>query len=129
MKNVKIGSKILKAARILGVLTLISSGFNIFFQYIPMSTMSKELMSVFGSLMNIKWLLPLVAITEIVGGLLFVLSKTRALGEIILLPVLIGVTLHHLVYDVAWGIIGYILLLITLLSIIDNSDKYKSLVQ
>lgn len=53
--------------------------------------------------------MPLIAITEIVGGLLLILPKTRASGAILLLPVMLGITVHHLAYDVFGGVIGYIL--------------------
>ena len=46
--------------------------------------------------MEIGWLLPLVAVVEITGGLLVIFPKTRALGAIIILPVMVGIVLHNL---------------------------------
>ncbi len=128
MRKVKLGNKILKVACILSGLMLINSGLNIFFHYMPMPQMSEELASVFGSLTHIKWLLPMVAITELIGGILLILPKTRALGAIVLLPVMLGATIHHLAYDVSGGIVGYILFTIIILTIIENREKYKPLV-
>lgn len=121
-------SKILKILCILCGIMMINSGLNIFFNYMPLPQMSKELMSVFGSLMNVKWIMPLVAITEIVGGLLLILPKTKALGAILLLPVMLGITVHHLSYDVSGGIIGYILFSIIIFTIVENKHKYAPMV-
>lgn len=81
MGKAKIESKILKIACILCGLMLINLGLNIFFRYMPMPQMSKELMSVFGLLMHVKWLLPLVFIIEIVGGIRIILSTSKGTGS------------------------------------------------
>lgn len=74
--------------------------------------------------------MPLVGIVEIVGGLLFIFPKTRALGAIIILPVMVGIILHVFTKDqssMGMGIAG-VLFLINLWIIIDNKEKYKALV-
>lgn len=91
----------------------------------PMPQMSEELMAAFGSIMNVKWILPLVGIAEIVGGLLLAIPKLRALGALVLLPVLVGIVCHHLTYDAAGGMIGYILFAIAVWVIIENRKKYQ----
>ena len=36
-----------------------------------------------------------ITITEIVGGLLVLLPKTRAVGALVMLPIIIGILAHH----------------------------------
>lgn len=45
------------------------------------------------SVYGIKWLLPLIAVAEIIGGILVIISKNKALGAIIIFPVMVGVLL------------------------------------
>jgi len=53
-------------------------------------------MKVMGAIMKIGWLFPLIAVAEITGGVLFITNKFRALGAIILFPVLVGILLTHI---------------------------------
>ena len=90
-----------------------------------------EQMKVFEAFNQLYWLMPLVGAVEIVGGLLFIFPKTRALGSIIILPVMVGIILHVFTLDkstMGMSIAG-ILFFINLWMIIDNKDKYKALVK
>jgi uncharacterized membrane protein YphA (DoxX/SURF4 family) len=75
-------------------LMFINSGLNKFFNYMPMpKDMPEASMKMFTAIMEIKWLMPLIGTAEIVGGILFILPKYRALGALILFPVLVGILL------------------------------------
>lgn len=108
---------------------MVNSGLNKFFNYMPMPELSEEMMQVMGAFMTIKWLLPLVAIVEIVGGILFVIPKYRALGAIIILPVMVGIVVHHLVLDVAGVGMGLVFFLINLWAIWENRGKYAPIIR
>lgn len=84
-------------------------------------------LEMFGHFMAIKWLMPLVAVAEIVGGLLFIIPKLRALGALIMLPVSVGILLHHLVLDTAMpGLaISIVIFLINIWVLFDNWGRYK----
>ena len=123
MKN-----KILNVACILFALMMVNSGLNKFFNYMPMPELSEEMMQVFGALMTIQWLLPLVALVEIIGGILFAIPKFRALGALVILPVMVGIVIHHLVHDVAGVGGGLIMFLINLWALWENRVKYASIV-
>jgi hypothetical protein len=74
--------------------------------------------------------MPLVGIVEVVGGLLFIFPKTRALGAIVILPVMVGIVVHVFTIDkstMGMSIAGA-LFLINLWMIIDNREKYKALI-
>lgn len=112
-------------------LMFINAGLDKFFHYMPMpEDMPEDAKQAFEAFMKLPWLLPLVGIVEIVGGLLFILPKTRALGAIIILPVMIGILLHNCtVAPAPLGIgIAAVLFLINLWILIDNRKKYEALI-
>ncbi|MDF2933975.1 MAG: DoxX family rane protein [Chryseobacterium sp.] len=108
----------------------INAGLDKFFHYNPMPKLSEEQMKVYAAFEEIGWLMPLVGAVEIIGGLLFIFPKTRALGAIIILPVMVGILLHNVYRDPSsTGItISAVLTLINLWIIIDNKEKYKALI-
>ena len=124
MKN-----KVLTVLCILFGLMMINAGLNKFFNYMPMPEMSDELMQIMGGFMTIKWIFPLVAIIEIIGGILIAIPKKRALGAIVILPVMIGIFVHHLVHDMSGIAMALILLTINIWAIIANWDKYKPIIE
>ncbi|MBB4807980.1 putative membrane protein YphA (DoxX/SURF4 family) [Chryseobacterium defluvii] len=111
-------------------LMFINGGLSKFITYMPAPEMTPEQMKVYAAFGEISWLMPLVGIVEIIGGLLFIFPKTRALGAIVILPVMVGIVVHVFTLDKsAMGmIIAGILLLINLWVIIDNKEKYSALV-
>ncbi|MBL6446721.1 DoxX family protein [Fulvivirga sp. 29W222] len=120
MKN-----KILLVLTILFGLMMVNAGLNKFFNYMPMpEDMPEETMKIFGAFMTIKWLMPLVALGEIVGGVLIAIPKTRALGAIVIFPITVGIVVHHLTHDPAGVGMGLVLLIINIWVIAENKDKY-----
>lgn len=114
---------------ILFALMMLNSGLNKLFQYLPMPEMSDELMQVFGAFMTIKWVMPLVATIEIVGGILMAIPKTRALGAIVIFPVMVGIMVHHLVLDIPGIGMGLVLFAINVWVIYENRDKYMPMIE
>lgn len=109
-------------------LMFINSGLNKIFNYMPMPELTEEQKQLFGAFMQIKWLMPLVAVAEILGGLLFIFPRTRALGAIVIFPVMVGIVLHHAVLDPATLAIPMVLFLINLWMIGDNWKKYQPMI-
>lgn len=112
-------------------LMFINAGLNKFFNYMPMEKPSPEQMELFAAFGKIFWLMPLVGIVEIIGGLLFIFPKTRALGAIVILPVMVGIVIHNFMMDkstMGMSIAG-VLFLINLWIIIDNKEKYRALLK
>jgi len=62
-------------------LIFINAGLNKLFNYMPVPEVMPEKMIKMGAaLKEIGWLFPLVALVEMLGGLLFIIPKFRALG-------------------------------------------------
>ncbi|WP_370896488.1 DoxX family protein [Chryseobacterium gossypii] len=111
-------------------LMFINAGLDKFFHYNPMPKLTDEQMKVYAAFGEIGWLMPLVGAVEVIGGILFIFPKTRALGAIIILPVMVGILLHNLYRDPSTtGIaMSVVLFLINLWIIVDSKEKYKALV-
>ncbi|PYF74018.1 DoxX family protein [Pedobacter nutrimenti] len=109
-------------------LMFINAGLNKFFNYMPMPRLTIEQMKVMTALGSIIWLIPLVGFIEVLGGLLFIFPKTRALGAIVILPVMVGVTIHNLVVDPSGLAFALPLLAINLWIIGLNWNKYKPMI-
>ena len=123
-------SKIMFVLCLLMGLMLVNSGFNKFFHYQDMPEMPADVGALMGAFANSGWLFPLIAVVEIIGGILFIIPKYRAIGAIILLPVIVGIFLLHLTQDPAplGMIISIVFLAITFWVIIDNKDRYMHLI-
>lgn len=108
----------------------INAGLNKFFNYMPMPPdLSEEMVKLNTSFVEMGWFLPLVAVVEIIGGLLFIISKTRALGAIIIFPIMVGILLTHLFQDRSGLLIASILFCINLWVILENKEKYEHMIE
>jgi len=122
--------KILLVVCILFGLMFINAGLNKFFNYIPApNNLSEKMMKVMAAFMEIGWLMPLVAVAEIVGGILFMIPKLRALGAIIIFPVMIGIILTHIFLEPSGLPLALVLLAINLWVIIENREKYMPMIK
>ncbi|MBK7222419.1 MAG: DoxX family protein [Saprospiraceae bacterium] len=120
MKN-----KIFNVISVLFSLLLINGGLNKFLNYMPVpENLPEALMKDDHAIREISWLLPLVGAAEIIGGLLILFPKTRALGALVVFPVMVGVLLTHLTVApeglpialVIWAILSWM--------IWENRQKY-----
>lgn len=68
--------------------------------------------------------MPLVGFVEIIGGVLFIIPRTRALGTVVIFPVMIGIILVHTITAQSGLAIPLALLAINLWVLFDNKDKY-----
>ena len=110
-------------------LMFINAGLNKLFHYIPTPELSEQLQKVDAAFATIEWLMPLIAIVEIIGGILFIISKTRALGAIMLFPLIIGILLQHIYYAPEGLILALVFFAVILWVIIDNRNKYLTLIE
>lgn len=125
MKN-----KILFVLCLLNGLMFINSGLNKLFHYIPVpADMPEKMKAVGAAFMEIGWLMPLVAVVEIIGGILYIIPKYRALGAIMLFPVVIGILLTHLTAAPEGTPIAVVFLAINLWVIFENRAKYMPMVK
>jgi DoxX. len=124
MKN-----KVYNVVSILFGLLLLNGGFSKFFNYMPQpENLSEAIIKDFGALMEISWLMPLIGIAEIIGGILIIIPKTRALGAVVIFPVMVGILLTNTLVDTSGLVISLVIWAILLWILFENKDKYKQLV-
>jgi putative oxidoreductase len=107
----------------------INAGLNKFFNYMPAPTdLPPSMVKVMKAFMDISWLMPLVGVAEIIGGILFIIPKYRPLGAIIVFPVMIGILLTN-IFDAPSGLpIALVLLAVNLWALFENRAKYMPMV-
>lgn len=122
--------KILFVLCLLAGLMFINAGLDKFFHYMPVpKDMPEPAMKAVTAFMTIGWILPLTGAAELVGGLLLIFKKTRALGAIILLPVLVGIVCSTLSTSPQALPIVAVLFAIVAWAIADNWRKYLPMIE
>lgn len=121
--------KIMFVLCLLTGLMFINAGLDKFFHYMPIpKDMTEKMMASGKAFMEIGWILPLVGTIELLGGTLLIFNKTRALGAIVILPVLTGILLTN-IYAAPSGLpIVAVLIAIILWVIIENREKYMPMI-
>lgn len=120
--------KILFVFSLLFGLMFINSGLNKIFQYMPVpEDMPENMLKIAEAFNTIGWLMPLIAVVEIVGGILVIFKKYRALGALVILPVMTGILLTH-IFNVPSGLpVALVLAAILTWIMIENRQKYAVL--
>lgn len=118
-------SKILFVIYLLFGLLFINAGLDKFLHYMPMpKDMSESMTTAFNAFVALGWLLPLAGLAEIVGGILFIIPKTRAFGAVVIFPLMVGILLTNTVTDTSGFPIATVLLAINLWVLYENRAKY-----
>jgi uncharacterized membrane protein YphA (DoxX/SURF4 family) len=124
-----IKSKVFFVLTLLFGLFFINAGLNKFFNYMPMpKDLPQKMINAFNAFMEIGWLMPLVGLAEIVGGLLIILPRTRALGALIIFPVMVGIFLTNIFQDKSGLPIALIFGAILFWIMYENREKYLPLI-
>lgn len=108
-------------------LGMIIFGANIFMQFLPMPKMSPEQQELFAAFGKIGWLMPLVGLAEILGGILVLFPKTRALGTLVIFPIILGILAHHVHHDPEGIGAGVVFAIVELWMLMENRKKYTPL--
>jgi uncharacterized membrane protein YphA (DoxX/SURF4 family) len=124
MKN-----KILFVLCVLAGLMFINAGLNKFFQYMPMpKDMPDKMVKAMTAFVEIGWIMPLVGTFEVIGGVLLIFPRTRALGAVVLVPILTGILLANISMAPSGLPIVFALIAILAWVIIENRAKYLAMV-
>jgi uncharacterized membrane protein YphA (DoxX/SURF4 family) len=123
-------SKILFVLCLLTGLLFINAGLDKFLHYMPIPKEMPEKMVKAGmAFMEIGWLMPLIGAIEILGGLLLIFPRTRALGAIVILPVLTGILLANISMAPSGLPLVFALIAIIVWVIIDSREKYLPIIR
>lgn len=121
--------KILFVVGLLFGLMFVNAGLNNFFNYMPTpDDLPEGMMKMFTAVTEIVWLSPLLGVAQIAGGILFIIPRYRALGALIIFPVLVGIVLTHITIEPSGLPMALILLAIHTWVIVENREKYKLII-
>ncbi len=115
--------------RILFGLMLVIFGLNKFLQFMPMPPLPEVAGEFMGTLVKSGYIMVIVAIVEIVAGVLLLANKYQSLALVVVFPVILNAFLFHLFLDLpgiggaAFAIIMNIFLLFS------NIESYNSLLK
>ncbi|HQE33902.1 DoxX family protein [Flavobacterium alvei] len=109
-------------------LMFINAGLNKFLNYMPMpDNLPEKMQKAMAAFMEIGWIMPLVGIVEILGGLLIIIPKTRALGALMIFPIMVGIVLVNIVQDTSGLPIAAVFSAILLWIMYESKEKYAPL--
>lgn len=109
-------------------LMFINAGLNKFLNYMPMpENLPEKMLKAMNAFMEIGWLMPLVGLVEALGGLLIIIPKTRALGALMIFPIMVGIVLTNIVQDSSGLPIAGVFSAILIWILYDNKEKYAPL--
>ena len=119
--------KLVLAMRIiLGAIFLVL-GLNGFLQFIPMPPLNQASMDFMMALGASGYLIPLLKITEIVAGVLLLIGKKVPLALILLAPIVVNIALFHLVLSKSGYVVTSAIVVMQLVLMVANKDKYQGL--
>jgi putative oxidoreductase len=120
--------KVFNVLYVLMGLLFINGGLNKFFNYMPPpDNLPEPMVKDFMAIMEISWLMPLLGTGEILGGLLIIIPKTRALGALVLFPIVVGILLTHIFVEPTGLPIALVIVALMGKLIYDNRVKYLQL--
>lgn len=121
-------TKVSLIARILLGIGLVVFGSNKFFNFMPPMEMPEQAGNFMGALMETGYMFPIIAIIEIVAGLLFLINKKVPLALLLWTPVLVNILAFHAVLDPMTILPGIIFTIFTLIIYKANWDAFKDVV-
>ncbi len=102
-------------------------GANYFLHFIPMPAPTKDDAGDFGGLLYKTGFLAVVKVLEVLIGILLVIKPTRALGLLLIAPIVVNIFLFEIVIAHKPGI-GLALLVINTIGIFLSKEKYLGII-
>lgn len=121
-------SKLAKVARFLMGIILLVFGLNKFLQFMPMPAMPEEAGAFMGALAKTGYMFPLIAIVEVVVGILLVLKRKVSLALLLMAPVTVNIILFHLFLDPAGIAAGALVAILHVYLLFANKSAYQQII-
>lgn len=120
-------ARIALVVRIILGLMLAVVGLNKFLQFMPAMQMAPPAMNLMGALIASGYVMPMVAMVEIIVGALLLTNKFVPLALILLAPLSVNVVLFHLFLDPASIGPAALVTIMNIYLAYVNKDKYRPL--
>lgn len=110
-------------------LMMIFAGMNKLYEFAPMPTdLPEKMVRAMSAFTEIGWILPLVGVAEVISGILIIIPRTRALGALMIFPVMIGILLINTVQDTTGLPMSIVLLLILAWIMYEEKQRYLPII-
>lgn len=119
---------IFKIARYLLAFMMIVFGANKFLGFIEMPPPQGELAQKFMGAMFTTYLFKVVAITQIIGGVLLMIPKTAFIGLLMMLPIVVNIVGFHLFHDMPGNGMWLFVVLIIGIIALGYKDQFSKLI-
>ncbi len=119
--------KVKLVVRILLGLLLIVVGLNKFLQFMPMPPLPEEAGAFMGALMKTGYMMPFIAVIEIISGVLLLLNKYQALALVLVFPVLLNAFLFHIFLAPSGIAMAIMAIAMNIFLFYTNKDSYAAL--
>jgi len=120
-------SKLTMGLRIFLGLILLVFGANKFFHFLPMPPMEGAPAEFMGALGNTGYMLPLIALTEVVAGVLLLLNKWVGLALILAAIISVNIVAFHLALYPAGVGLAAVVAILNIVLMYANWKKFKTL--
>lgn len=120
-------SKLTMALRLLLGLILVVFGTNKFFHFLPMPPMEGAPADFMGALGKTGYMFPLIALTEIVAGVLLIFNKWKGLALILTAVISVNIVLFHLALAPAGIALAAVVAILNIILMYANWKKFKTL--
>ena len=118
-------SKVTMALRIVLAIILLVFGSNKFLGFIPMEAPPAG--SFMDALIQTGYMMPLIAISEIIPGILLLFNKWKGFALAWLVPISVNIVLFHVVFDISTIGPAALVAILNVVLIYANWNKFKTL--
>ena len=120
-------SKLTMALRLFLGLILFVFGANKFFHFMPMPQMEGPPAEFMGALNNTGYMFPLIAITEVIAGILLLVNKWTGLALILTAIISVNIVAFHIFLAPAGIALAAFVAILNILLMYANWNKFKTL--
>jgi len=110
-------------------LVLITFGLNKFFNFMPVMELSAPGLEFMGAFVKTGYAMGVVAIVEIITGILIATNKYRALALVVLFPIMLNALLFHMFLDPENILPAVLAVAMNIFLMYTSRDKYTLLIQ
>ena len=110
-------------------LMLITFGLNKFFNFMPVLELSAPGLEFMGAFVKVGYGMTVIAIVEIISGILIATNKYRALALVVLFPIMLNALLFHMYLDPENILPALLAIGMNLFLMYSSREKYSPLFQ
>lgn len=119
--------KLIISLRFILGLMMLNAGLNKFLHYMPTPEMTEKASALMAAFDASNYMLPMIAVVEIIAALMLFTKKYTALGALLMMIISLNILLFHIFLDNSGLIISSVIVLFNLIVVISEKKKYYPL--